>query len=305
MAKGLMKLVGANKGAVSEVLQLPTETEVVAKPLGMKVDNWIELALETHYVDARPTWGAPRRLDQGFTPSSLGEPNDRLLVASLLGYRGEPIGERLQRIFDAGNDIEARWMVRFKNIGVLLAPKHEKDGQVWLPNSAGSPLFFRGKIDALVEHKFESGRRFIVEIKSINPELYRQLPRLSLDPQVNYTALMGLQGALRDRIHKYMHQLQVYLREMQMDEGMLLFDNKGTQEFLPFHVPRQDEFVDKIYERLVWLRDEYWSQRVLPPWNGPKGKSFFATYKPTEAVAIDEIKQAFGGETVEEEEPAF
>ena len=58
------------------------------------------------------------------------------------------------------------------------------------------------------------------------------------------------------------------MREMNMQEGILLFDNKGTQEFSDFLIERNDDAIDKIYERLARLQENYWSKNLLPPWGG-------------------------------------
>lgn len=247
------------------------------------MDSWIQLALQQHYVDRRPPWGTPRPVSKGWTPSALGEPNDRLLVAALLGYRGEPISERLQRIFDAGHDIESRWRTRFQDLGVLLG------SGMWLPNTAGSPLKFSGKIDLLVRHAYEPRRQFLVEVKSINPEGFRTLPRVEMSPEANFERLQTLQGMVGDRVRKYMCQFQVYLQELQMPEGILLFDNKGNQEYRDYYVKLQPEFVAGLYERLTRMQ-RYWERAVLPPWSGRQSSTFLATYRPDEEVPVAEVQ---------------
>ena len=169
----MMKLVLPKKYAKKEQAVVPQR----------EMASWIGLALQQHYMESRPLWMTPRAVEKGWTPSSLGEPNDRLMVAALLGYRDLYITEKLRRIFDAGNDIEARWGTRFKDIGVL---EDYSDSQKWLPNNMGSPLKFSGKWDLLVRHKFETDRRFLVEVKSISPEGFMSLPMVSMNPQTNF-----------------------------------------------------------------------------------------------------------------------
>ena len=257
------------------------------------MDSWIALALREYYKERRPVWGKPRLLKNGFTPSSVGEPNDRLLVAKLLGYRGDPVGDKLQRIFDAGNDIEDRWIRRFDSLNVL----HSHGG--WLPNNVGSPLTFKGKYDIIIRHKYEKGRLFLVEVKSMSPRLYPSLPQVHPDPHVNFKNLMELRGQAGDWVRKYMNQTQIYLHEMNMNEGILLFDNKGTQEFSDFHLVKNIEMVNRVYDRLLGLQI-YWERQVLPPWGGGISKSPIGSYKPSEEVPLEEMLEAYEGYIEEE-----
>ena len=255
------------------------------------MDSWIELGLRKRYVDVRPAWGEPRPLEKGWTPSGLGEPNDRLLIAGVLGFRGDPISERLQRIFHAGNDIEDRWIQRFKEIGAYISSGD------WVPENKEGEIVLRGKIDIIVEHLFEPGRQFIVEVKSISPTGYKSLPRPSHNAAVNFENLYNVKGEVGQRVKKYMHQLQAYLSRMDFEEGILLFDNKGTQEFSDFLIKRDEQFIGEVFERLARLQEEYWAKDLLPPWNGGnRGKSIMATYKPTEAIPVEEVRMLYDHE---------
>ena len=249
--------------------------------------NWLESELNRFYADSRPLWMEPRPVSKGWTPSSLGESNDRLLVASLLGYRGDAISPRLRMIFDAGNDIEARWVIRFKDIGVFLATG------LWLPKTPIQGLHISGKIDILIQHPYEKDREFLVEVKSISPDGFRQLPALSNSPQENFWNLMDVRGEVGARIQRYMQQLQIYLVGLGKEEGMLLFDNKGNQDYRAYSLVRDDDFVDKIVKRCQALQRDYWEKRLIPPWPGGKSnsKSLLAVYKPDEVVSLDEFKE--------------
>ena len=114
-------------------------------------------------------------------------------------------------------------------------------------------------MDAVVKHKYESDRDFVVEIKSINPEGFRTLPQVSMDAVTNFSRLMECGGMTGTRVRKYMQQLQIYIREMQMDEGILLFDNKGNQDFLAYHIVHDAGYTDAMIERLQSLQ-EHWGE---------------------------------------------
>ena len=282
--RGLLKYTLPGSRGVLSTPQLPGTKQVVKGFM----DSWIELELRKHYVDNRSIWGDPRPVEKGWTPSSLGEPNDRMLVAAQLGFRGDPIPEKLRRIFDAGNDIEARWLKRFKDLGVWVSDAD------WLPDAKPGELVLRGRIDIIVRHAFERDRKYIVEVKSINPNGFSNLPRPSRDPAENFQALMNVKGDVGARLHKYMHQLQAYLARMGIPEGILLFDNKGTQDFHDFYIVLEPGFIDPVFERLQRLQDDYWSKGLLPPWGGgSRSKAILATYRPTEAVPYEEVKELY------------
>ena len=236
-------------------------------------------------MDTTPLWDVPRPISKGWRPSDIGESNDRILVAKMLGYRDLFVTEKLQRIFDAGNDIEARWVQRFKDIGAYI------DNDVWLPWEQPGQIKLRGKVDILVEN---GDAKYIVEIKSIAPEGYRKLPKVGT-AEANFENLMGIKGSIGDRVRKYMHQLQAYLFTMQQYRGILLFEDKGHQEFKDYEIALNQDFVDSLYNRLKYLQDEFWEKRVIPPWNGDEPKTKFGRYKTNESVSLEE----FRGEIVE------
>ena len=264
-------------------LTQPKTAKIV--PMKGVMDSWITLKLNEVQADRRPLWGDIRPVSKGWRPSSLGEPNDRLLIISQFGYRGEKIEPGLRRIFDAGNAIEDTWIKRFGEMGVKLG-----QGQ-WLPKEGVKGLRVAGKIDIMVEHAYEPGRKFIVEVKSISSDGYRQLPAVSMDSEENYHNLMAMKGVVGARVFRYMYQLQFYLEGLNMDEGIMLFDNKGTQEYKDFFIYRRAGLLDDSIERLKRLQEDYWAKELVPPWNGKKTRSVIATYKTDEVVPLAEFKE--------------
>ena len=268
------------------VLKLAAKSRTREPKLVM--DDWLDLALKNYYVDRRPLWGKPRPVEKGWTPSALGEPNDRLLVAGLLGYRGDPITEKLQRIFRMGNAVEDMWRERYEALGIL------ESANKWLPKVKGMPLTISGKYDMVIRHMYEPTRRFVVEVKSMAPEIYYMFPQPSMDPDKNYSDLTNLSGQAGDRARKYLAQLQVYLHVLGMAEGILLIEDKGHQTYKNYFVTHNPQFIDGLFEKLAGIQTEYWAKGLLPPWNGGKSnRSFFAQYKPDEVIPIEEFKQAY------------
>ena len=192
--------------------------------------------------------------------------------------------KNLQRIFDAGNDIEARWIKRFRDTRLYV------DNDIWLPRQQSGKVKIRGKVDAIIKHPHED-IEYLVEIKSIAPEGYRMLPRVSSSTKNNFDNLMGIKGGVGERVRKYMAQLQVYLFTMDMTSGILLFDDKGHQDFKDYEIDLDREFVDDLFNRLKYLQDEFWSKRVLPPWNGGEPKTRFGKLRTDDSVALDEFRE--------------
>ena len=306
-SRGFMRVVAPPRGngvkapVAQPVVVQPAEASVVLSPpttstvqlggiLQGTSDSWLRIALREAYADERPLWGEPRPVEKGWTPSSLGEPNDRLLMCGQYGYRGDPIDPELRLIFAKGDAIEDAWVRHLTKMGVLVSRGN------WLPYAVPGQLILRGKIDIIATHKYEAGRQFIFEIKSINSRGFSQLPPVSLDPVENFMALMGMGGYIGERVQKYMCQLQAYLARMGFPEGYLLFDNKDTADYAEYALRLNQPFVDGMFARLEWLQDEFWSQGLVPPWNGGESRHTLALYKPTEAIPIEEIKALFPAE---------
>ena len=264
---------------VDEAMALPFESVEPAESLIERV----HVELDRHYMDRRPLWGKPRLVSKGWTPSMLGEPNDRKLVAQMLGFRGDVFPRILKLIFEMGDDIEARWIKRFQALNMYVS-----SGK-FIPGNVVDGLKFSGKYDIIIRDPKNPVTQYVVEIKSISPNGFRQLPYPSHKPDSNYDELIGTKGEIGMRVRKYMHQLQTYLYGMNMDDGVLLFDNKGTQEYHLYHIRKNDDHIAAMRERLLRLQTDFWGKNLIPPWNGGKEKSFFATYKPTEAVPLIEM----------------
>ena len=105
-----------------------------------------------------------------------------------------------------------------------------------------------------------------------------------------------------ERTRKYMAQLQTYLQEMNMDEGILLYDNKGNQEYADFYIARNPEYIESLYERLQIMQNDFWVKGLLPPWTGgADSKHPLARHKPDEIVSVEEMKEKFPNDLALEE----
>ncbi len=161
------------------------------------VSSWLKQSHTHHTRDSRPLWGTPA---ENWRPSGMNSACDRYSILKVLGYRNDPIGYDLQRIFDMGNLVEDYWRRQFRSMGILLSAnvRVERD----------FPPLVRGEYDAMVRHPYEPDRIFVVEVKSIADALWKQLPTPSMEPAQNVANLrsIGLR-ILQNRMMGYLNQL--------------------------------------------------------------------------------------------------
>ena len=265
MARGIFKLVTPPKRRKANMLSYV---------------HWLKQLDKECFAEKRPIWGEPREFIKGWRPSLIGESNARILVATVLGYRSFTIDARMEDILNTGKVIENLWIDKFNNMGILEACN------VPMPPPT-SDVTISGYADAIIQRNDEL---VVVELKTIAPWGYDNLPRPYVHKD-NYDLLTRLRGALHDRVNKYMKQLQVYLHELGMENGMLMFVNKGTQEYKIYDVQYNAKAVEALYG---WLRkmEVFWGLGVIPPWTGKENsKDLLAQYKPHESVPYDEMKE--------------
>lgn len=249
---------------------------VVPKGLGT---TWLQNQSVALREDKRPSWGDIRTM---WRPSSMGEQCDRKSILGMYGYRGDPISHKLSRIFAMGNAVEDIWREDFKKMGVLLQAnvRIKDDG----------PPAISGECDAILQHPSEPGRKLIAEIKSINCNGFKQLPPLTLDPELNYQGLMNTQGNIAGRIRGYMIQLQNYMRLFNVHEGLLLFDCKCTSDFSDYGLNYHPELVETNQNRLIRL-DGYRGKFIVPPCTCEGKHEGLCSYRHSDEVTLDEMKK--------------
>ena len=141
---------------------------------GKKVNTWLATSHQEIYIDDRPLWGEvlenwrPSNMNDGFC--------DRTSVLKVLGYRGEPTGYNLNRIFEMGRRIEAMWRDDFQKQGILLRANGKLEKNY--------PPLVRGEFDMLIKHAYED-KVFVVDIKSIADALWKMLPPTTMDHKAN------------------------------------------------------------------------------------------------------------------------
>ena len=155
-----------------------------------------------------------------FNPSSLGETCDRLLY---LSYNGMLLPENnrdaanLRRLSN-GHSLEARFFGYFLKLNIYR--QQEKRIEIFEPPMSGRVDF----IVQLPDREYQS----IIELKTINDKGFSNLKA----PKPEH----GI-------------QLQCYLNMMNMPHGIVLYENKNTQDFKEFHVLQDNDIWQKIVER--------------------------------------------------------
>ena len=173
---------------------------------GQQVENqdiWLLKALDTHLTGTQ----RPNRVGV-FYPSVLGSSCDAHLF---LAYQGllpdETLAAVTRRIFDVGGSLEDRMDKYFSKMGILL--EREKSIKFDSP-----PI--SGRCDFILSHEEEG--RIVLELKSANNKTFTNL---RLEPKPEHSV-----------------QLQIYLNLLEIDKGVVLYENKDNQTLKAFKLDR-------------------------------------------------------------------
>ena len=180
-------------------------------------DEWLVKTLDDRLQrKPRPSRGGT------FYPSIVSSSCDRYVYLAFNGLMPpSPIAANVRRIFDCGDYLGYRFSKYFKEMGVLLEEEQ--------PTKLEEPPI-SGRYDFLIQH--EVFGRTIVELKSINDKGFKQL---LIDPKTDH----------------YL-QLQIYLNILNIEHGIVLYENKNDQQVKCFQVTKNEEvweqLIDKCYK---------------------------------------------------------
>lgn len=203
-----------------------------------KGENWL-----TKKIDASlETPADPTKANRSgvFHASKLGSECDRELW---LHYHGKLVGEsidgHLQRIFDHGHATESRYMTYFTNMGVLKARE--------VPARIEDPPI-HGRADFLL--KFPN--YLIIELKTINSDKFNQL---------------------REPKHDHLIQIQTYLNILEIEDGIVVYENKNDQRIREFKITRDKDLWQEVIDRCKRIQKmtdipKLTENYVHPPWCG-------------------------------------
>ena len=157
---------------------------------------------------------------------------------------------RIMRIFDVGDYTHMRLMSVLFSLGIVRAV------EVKIPPQE----IISGRADAIIG--LEGGKPFVVDFKSISNYGFKSLEK----PKPEHTK-----------------QIQLYLHYFKIPQGILLYENKDTQELKEFQITYDPALVEKLLESFKILREEIKTSAIplIPPelkdW--PKWPCQYCEYK--------------------------
>jgi len=233
------------------------------KLIGLSNENWLLPFVEDHLIQAREA-----RYDVGwFHPSSLHSLCDRKLAFEYLGIKRQDHAIRAQtlRIFHNGEMVHRRWQAYFRAMKLLV----EKEAKFVIDSP---PI--RGSADAIIVHPV-SGDHSIVEIKSINSNGFSRLD-----------APMG----------HHFDQLNIYLGGHKIRDGLVLYENKNTQEVKVFPVKFDQTRFDQLQFRLLKIMHKLNKSQLPDVFNhdGCKTCPFLGTGCYTMGNNVEEVVEKYG-----------
>jgi len=156
----------------------------------------------------------------------------RQIYFSLKGYPRKEPDPRLLRIFEHGDHTHMRIMSVLFSLGLV------KACEVEIPKND----LLHGRADAIISI---DGIPYVVEIKSVNAFKFKnEIP----EPD-------------------HIKQLQLYLHFFKIKEGILLYENKDTQELKEFIIKYDEETVKELLKFFSELKKNVEESRVpdIPP----------------------------------------
>jgi CRISPR/Cas system-associated exonuclease Cas4 (RecB family) len=202
------------------------DVDLFQHPLAVQIDEFLEEDQKHQFRQAK-----------GFYPS-----DDKMCARYWVYlFRGVPIEQnhdaRLLRIFDMGNDVHERYERYFREMGILI------EAEMKVPDRDGYPKV-RGYIDDVIKWGGGEGRA-IVEMKSIGDR--------GFDFRIKY------KKPKKDHIH----QIQMYMHYTQIHDGMVVYENKNTQQILVFTVEYDEEYCEKVMKKYRKFHQAY-KDGILP-----------------------------------------
>jgi len=185
------------------------DEEKIEKDIVRKIDNLL----------ARKNNGKKWKKSAGFAPSNTNN------CARFLGYRLKGFETvvnfpgQVLRIFDQGHDVEARLIKYLTELGMV-----KKSQMNLVRNNPPIDCY----LDILIDY---DGNEVPIEVKSISNEgfVYRKATHKPKD--------------------EHYRQLQIYMDIGGWDRGILYYVNKNNNEHLPLLVEKNQDFLDKLYNR--------------------------------------------------------
>ncbi|MGB9757106.1 MAG: PD-(D/E)XK nuclease family protein [Candidatus Bipolaricaulaceae bacterium] len=173
----------------------------------------------------------PHRERDYFYVSEVGK-CPRQIFYAVKGFPRPPLDGQTARKLAVGEEAHRRIVQAMYELGIVVA--------VEAPIPPGA--LFHGRADAIVSL---SGKNYVVEIKTVHPYNFDQM-------------------AIAPRRDHYL-QLQLYLHYLQIPQGIILAENKATQELREFVVELDRPEVNRVLAEFEALRELIFVRGELPP----------------------------------------
>lgn len=198
---------------------LPGIADILTKHLHNDGDNsqsglWLIKSIDNALLDS----GEDRHGSEVFHPSSFGNPCDRYLYLNFHGLLPlKKIDAQLRRIFDHGNITEERYSKYFEKMRVVI-------GREVRARLEDPPIHGRADFHLY----FQKYGHVLIELKTINDAGFKKL----IESQPGHRM-----------------QLQSYLNILNIDTGIVLYENKNNQAIKAFQIKKSIEDWADILER--------------------------------------------------------
>lgn len=153
----------------------------------------------------------------------------RAVYFRIKGFAKKAMDARILRLLDHGGYTHLRIMGVLFSLGIVRASEIE------IP----SKEIVSGRADAIVSL---NNHLYVVEIKSINKVAFNKLEEPNPD---------------------HLKQLQLYLHYFNLEEGIIIYECKDTQDIKEFTVSYNKEYVDKMLEDFKELRKKI-NSNIVP-----------------------------------------
>ncbi|MBC7221723.1 PD-(D/E)XK nuclease family protein [Candidatus Bipolaricaulota bacterium] len=173
----------------------------------------------------------PHRERDYFYVSEVGK-CPRQIFCTVKGFPRPPLDGQTARKLAVGEDAHRRIVQAMYGLGIVVA------AEVPIPPGA----LFHGRADAIVSL---AGKNYVVEIKTVHPYNFDQM-------------------AISPRRDHYL-QLQLYLHYFQIPQGIILAENKASQELREFVVELDRPEVNRVLAEFEALRETIFLRGELPP----------------------------------------
>ncbi|AOQ24762.1 hypothetical protein MTAT_04390 [Moorella thermoacetica] len=180
----------------------------------------------------------------------------RQIAMAMLQFPQERLTPQQLLVFEHGNSMHDRYQSYFEKMGILVAkelPLNSKSENKWTSHQC-KILRIRGRTDAVVK---VDGVDYIIELKSAKDKSFNNMKRYG--PYESY----------RD-------QLQLYMFLTQIKNGLILVENKDTQELAEFDFDYNEDHSGRLVKKINTIND-YVMNLSLPPIEF-KADSFECTY---------------------------